>query len=336
MSTRRQRIAITGASGLIGGALSSSLRADGHEVVQLVRHEPKGDHERPWDPATRELDPGVLSDVDTVVHLAGAGVGDRRWTPTYKMLIRTSRVHGTDLVARRVAEGAGPTRLVTASAVGYYGDRGDEVLTETSAPGCGYLAGVVRDWEAAAAPAVQAGVPVAHARTGIVLAASMFPGIALVTPLFQLFGDLGWIGTYRALIIPNISFALPLTIYTLVSFFRQLPWELEEAARVDGASAWQTFTRITLPMLAPYIITASLFRLLDSIQQFDIIYAMTQGGPGDRLMVFQVQAYLEFFQYTNVGRSAALLMILWLITNILSNIFIKNWLRLRARAHSHA
>ncbi|WP_306513739.1 TIGR01777 family oxidoreductase [Janibacter hoylei] len=171
MSTRRQRIAITGASGLIGGALSSSLRADGHEVVQLVRHEPKGDHERPWDPATRELDPGVLSDVDTVVHLAGAGVGDRRWTPTYKMLIRTSRVHGTDLVARRVAEGAGPTRLVTASAVGYYGDRGDEVLTETSAPGRGYLAGVVRDWEAAAAPAVQAGVPVAHARTGIVLAA---------------------------------------------------------------------------------------------------------------------------------------------------------------------
>ena len=84
------------------------------------------------------------------------------------------------------------------------------------------------------------------------------------------------------------------------------------------------------------IITASLFRLLDSIQQFDIVYAMTQGGPGDRLMVFQVQAYLEFFQYTNVGRSAALLMILWLITNILSNIFIKNWLRLRARAHGHA
>ena len=96
------------------------------------------------------------------------------------------------------------------------------------------------------------------------------------------------------------------------------------------------FFRITLPMLAPYIITASLFRLLDSIQQFDIIYAMTQGGPGDQLMVFQVEAYLEFFQYTDVGRSAALLMILWVITYVLSNIFIKNWLRLRERAHHHA
>ena len=93
------------------------------------------------------------------------------------------------------------------------------------------------------------------------------------------------------------------------------------------------FFRITLPMLMPYIITASLFRMLDSIQQFDIIYAMTQGGPGDRLMVFQVEAYLDFFQYTNVGRSAALLMVLWAITFALSNLFIKHWLRLRERAH---
>jgi multiple sugar transport system permease protein len=84
------------------------------------------------------------------------------------------------------------------------------------------------------------------------------------------------------------------------------------------------------------VIGDDLESLLDSIQQFDIIYAMTQGGPGDRLMVFQVQAYLEFFQYTNVGRSTALLMILWLITYILSNIFIKNWLRLRARVHRQA
>ena len=109
----------------------------------------------------------------------------------------------------------------------------------------------------------------------------------------------------------------------------------KQAAALNGVPATFVFFRITLPMLAPYIITASLFRLLDSIQQFDIIYAMTQGGPGDRLMVFQVQAYLEFFQYTNVGKSAALLMILWVITNILSNIFIKNWLRLREHAHRH-
>ncbi|MEO1317849.1 MAG: sugar ABC transporter permease, partial [Pseudomonadota bacterium] len=105
-----------------------------------------------------------------------------------------------------------------------------------------------------------------------------------------------------------------------------------EAAALDGVPRLQQFWRITLPMLMPYILTASLFRLLDSIQQFDIIYAMTQGGPGDKLMVFQVEAYLNFFQSTNVGRSAALLMILWAVTFFLSNIFIKNWLRLRERA----
>ena len=102
--------------------------------------------------------------------------------------------------------------------------------------------------------------------------------------------------------------------------------------RSTACRASFVFFRITLPMLMPYIITATLFRLLDSIQQFDIIYAMTQGGPGDTLLVFQVQAYLEFFQYTNVGRSAALLIILWAITYFLSNIFIKHWLRLRERA----
>jgi multiple sugar transport system permease protein len=128
----------------------------------------------------------------------------------------------------------------------------------------------------------------------------------------------------------------PFIMILLLAGLRSLPRQPFEAAALDGVPASFVFFRITLPMLAPYIITASLFRLLDSIQQFDIIYAMTQGGPGDRLMVFQVQAYLEFFQYTNVGRSAALLMVLWLITNILSNIFIKHWLRLRARAHGHA
>ena len=86
----------------------------------------------------------------------------------------------------------------------------------------------------------------------------------------------------------------------------------------------------------PYILTATLFRLLDSIQQFDIIYAMTQGGPGDKLLVFQVQAYLDFFQATNVGRSAALMIILWAITYFLSNLFIKQWLKLREKAHGGA
>lgn len=104
--------------------------------------------------------------------------------------------------------------------------------------------------------------------TGIILAASMFPGIALVTPLFQLFGDLNWIGTYQALIIPNISFALPLTVYTLVSFFRQLPWELEEAARVDGASRGQAFFKILLPLAAPALFTTAILAFIATWNEF--------------------------------------------------------------------
>ncbi|WP_068264102.1 TIGR01777 family oxidoreductase [Janibacter limosus] len=186
MTARRQRVAITGASGLIGGALSSSLRAGGHYVVHLVRREPAAGHERQWDPSGEALRPEVLADVDTVVHLAGAGVGDQRWTPEYKALIHSSRVEGTGLVARSIADGAGPTRLVTASAIGIYGDRGDEVLTESSAEAVTFLANVVRDWEAATTPAKEAGVPVAHARTGIVLSTK---GGAL-TPMLRL-GRLG-------------------------------------------------------------------------------------------------------------------------------------------------
>jgi len=186
MTSHRQRVAITGSSGLIGGALSSSLRDRGHDVVRLVRRDPAADDERPWDPESGHLDPSALADVDTVVHLAGAGVGDHRWTPSYKATIHASRVDGTDLVSRVVADGAGPTRLVTASAVGIYGDRGDEVLTEASASVDTFLAGVVRDWEGAAAPAIEAGVPVAHARTGIVLSTK---GGAL-TPMLRM-GRLG-------------------------------------------------------------------------------------------------------------------------------------------------
>jgi len=124
----------------------------------------------------------------------------------------------------------------------------------------------------------------------------------------------------------------PFIMILLLAGLRSLPKQPFEAAALDGVPRLQQFWRITLPMLMPYILTASLFRLLDSIQQFDIIYALTQGGPGDKLMVFQVEAYLNFFQSTNVGRSAALLMILWAVTFFLSNIFIKNWLRLRERA----
>lgn len=128
----------------------------------------------------------------------------------------------------------------------------------------------------------------------------------------------------------------PFIMILLLAGLRSLPKQPFEAAALDDVPRSFVFWRITLPMLTPYILTASLFRLLDSIQQFDIVYAMTQGGPGDTLLLFQVEAYLNFFQSTNVGRSAALLMILWAITYVLSNIFIKNWLRLRERARGDA
>jgi multiple sugar transport system permease protein len=125
----------------------------------------------------------------------------------------------------------------------------------------------------------------------------------------------------------------PFMMILLLAGLRSLPKQPFEAAALDGVPAHFVFFRITLPMLLPYIITASLFRLLDSIQQFDIVYAMTQGGPGDALMLFQVRAYLDFFQYTNVGTSAALMIVLWAITYLLSNLFIKQWLKLRERTH---
>lgn len=137
-------------------------------------------------------------------------------------------------------------------------------------------------------------------------------------------------------VLVDIWVYTPFMMVLLLAGLRSLPPQPFEAARLDGVPAHFVFFRVTLPMLFPYIVTASLFRLLDSIQQFDIIYAMTQGGPGNSLMVFQVRAYLEFFQYTNVGRSAALLMVLWAVTFILSQIFVKQWLKLRERTHGHA
>ena len=103
---------------------------------------------------------------------------------------------------------------------------------------------------------------------GFILGASMFPGVALVTPLFQLFTNLSWIGTYQALIIPNISFVLPLTVYTLNSFFREMPWELEEAARIDGCTQGQAFRRVILPLAAPAVFTTAILAFIASWNEF--------------------------------------------------------------------
>lgn len=103
---------------------------------------------------------------------------------------------------------------------------------------------------------------------GVVLGASMFPGVAIVTPLFQLFGNIGWIGSYQALIIPNISFVLPLTVYTLTSFFREMPWELEEAARIDGCTQGQAFRKIIMPLAAPAVFTTAILAFIASWNEY--------------------------------------------------------------------
>jgi len=164
------KIAVTGASGLIGTPLVSSLRNGGYDVVRLVRRDPQTVDEIQWNPAAGTIDTAGLVGTDIVFHLAGAGIGDRRWTESYKQEILDSRVLGTRLLAGALAElDPTPSVMVSASAIGWYGDRGDEVLDETSPLGTGFLADVVAAWEAAAQPAADAGIRVVHPRTGIVL-----------------------------------------------------------------------------------------------------------------------------------------------------------------------
>ncbi len=163
-------VVLAGASGLIGSALASSLRADGHRVKTLVRRTVRGADVDNWDPDQGLLDPNFLTGADAVVCLSGAGVGDHRWTDEYKAVIRRSRVDTVATIARSLADYGGPRVLLAASAVGYYGDTGDRVVDEDSPSGDTFLAGVCRDWEAAADPARAAGVRVVHLRTGLVLA----------------------------------------------------------------------------------------------------------------------------------------------------------------------
>lgn len=164
------RIAVSGASGLVGAALVRSLRADGHEVVRLVRRPARTGDEVEWDPKRRYVDVAGLVGCDAVVHLAGAGVGDHRWTPAYKREIRDSRVLGTTAVAEALASlDVPPKVLVSGSAIGYYGDTGDRAVDESAPAGTGFLPSVGVEWEAATAAAQEAGVRTVHARTGLVV-----------------------------------------------------------------------------------------------------------------------------------------------------------------------
>ncbi|MDZ7269076.1 MAG: TIGR01777 family oxidoreductase [candidate division KSB1 bacterium] len=164
------KVLVTGSTGLIGSALITALHAQGHQVVRLVR-QPVVSNEPAvkWDPAAGTIDAAGLEGLDAVVHLAGESIASR-WTAAKKRRIRDSRVAGTQLLAQTLAALKQPPRtLISVSAIGYYGDRGDMILREDSGPGTGFLAETSVAWEQAAQPAVQAGIRVAHPRIGIVL-----------------------------------------------------------------------------------------------------------------------------------------------------------------------
>lgn len=166
---RVMRVVIAGSSGLIGTSLVPALRHARHEVIRLVRREPQAPDERGWDPDSGRLDDAVLDGADAVINLCGAGLGEKRWSAERKKVLLDSRVRPTSILAAAVAEKGVPA-LVNGSAVGYYGDTGDRVVTESSGPGSGFLADLCRQWEAATEPA--AGSRVVRVRTGLVLSPS--------------------------------------------------------------------------------------------------------------------------------------------------------------------
>lgn len=163
------KIAITGSSGLIGTALISAIKERGDTVVRVVRGT-AGANDVSWDINAGTIEASKLEGVDAVVHLAGAGIGDKKWTDDYKSLVVESRTLGTSLIAETIAGlDNKPKVFVSGSAMGFYGDRGDQRLTEKDPRGQGFLSDVVVAWEAAAAPAVAAGIRTAFIRTGVVL-----------------------------------------------------------------------------------------------------------------------------------------------------------------------
>ncbi len=179
----REKIAVTGASGLVGKALVPAIRANGFDVVRLVRRSTRSSDEVRWDPEAGTIDLEALRGISGAVHLAGDNLAEGRWTEAKKARIRDSRVHGTKLIAGTLAKlTPKPRVLVSASAIGYYGNRGDETLDEHAAAGAGFLAEVCREWEAATQAAEEAGIRVVKARIGIVLASEGGALAKLKTP----------------------------------------------------------------------------------------------------------------------------------------------------------
>jgi uncharacterized protein (TIGR01777 family) len=198
------RVLVTGSNGFIGRALVPSLGNAGHEVTRLVRGTSTGPGTVSWDPATGKLDAADVDGMDAVIHLAGEGIASRRWSSTQMARVIDSRTQGTSLLSRALSETSRPPAvLLSASAVGYYGDRGDEIVTEDDGPGRGFLAEVCQQWEASTSAAEQVGIRVVHLRTASMVLAPSGGALGRLLPLFRfgLGGRLGpgdqwmtWIG----------------------------------------------------------------------------------------------------------------------------------------------
>lgn len=246
------KIAVSGASGLIGGALLPALRADGHEVLTLVRRTPRTVDEHRWDPQHRRIDPGLLTDVDAVINLGGTPIRPRPFTAGYKERLLCSRLDATttisEALAAAAAEDPGRSRvLLSASAVGYYGDTGSRTVTEQDRPGSDFLAQLCVQWEAATAPAEAAGVRVVQLRTGLVLGrGAMLVQVLGTVFRFGLGGRMGsgrqywpWIslddeiGAMRHLLTADVSGPVNLTgpaPATNAEFTRELARQLHRPA----------------------------------------------------------------------------------------------------------
>ena len=245
------KILVTGSSGLIGTALCRRLERDGHEVVRLVRRQTARGEVR-WDPAAGELEQVALKGMEAVVHLGGANIAARRWTARVKDELRQSRVQPTELLATRLAElDAPPPVLISASAIGIYGDRGDEVLDEKSGPGAGFLAELGTAWEGASAVASEAGIRVVHARLGVVISRE---GGALAKMLLPFrWGLGGQVGTGRQYVSwIGLEDAVAALIYAVENDALRGPVNLTAPQPVTNAELTRTLGRVLRrPTLLP-------------------------------------------------------------------------------------
>ena len=273
------KVLVTGSSGLVGKALVQRLTAEGHGVARLVRTPPRDPQsEFPWDPAGGRLDPGVLEGQDAVVHLAGENISGGRWTAARRERIRASRVDSTRLLAQALAGlRRKPGVLVCASAIGYYGDRGDELLSEESGPGAGFLPDVCRAWESASRDAEAAGIRVVRMRIGVVLSGGGGALPRMLTP-FKL-GLGGRLGTGRQFMswVALADLAAALTV-ALADDRLQGPVNAVAPFPVTNAE----FTRVLARVLArPALFPAPAFalRLLLGQMADELLLASTRVVP---------------------------------------------------------